>query len=199
MPDNIPIRISEHDAPFTPQRNPQRLAAPTSEPIALDSAPTTVSALPPTTVLATPTQSPVKPKAETKVRSPIDVESLPKPKTQAETRPATRAKLNDSLRSDDGALALALLAGRITVSPPSAAPDKFVLQLAAYATLSTAQARRDSLHQAGINNAFVESGLVNGKPQYRLRVGPFAAREAAQQAQAQLRTLGYNNGFIAAQ
>ena len=50
-----------------------------------------------------------------------------------------------------------------------------------------------------MTNAFVEQANIGGKQQYRLRVGPFPSREAAQAAQARLRTLGYDNGFIAAQ
>lgn len=74
-----------------------------------------------------------------------------------------------------------------------------MLQVASYTTQADAQARRGKLHQAGVTNAFVEQASINGKQQYRLRVGPFPSREAAQAAQARLRTLGYDNGFIAAQ
>lgn len=80
-----------------------------------------------------------------------------------------------------------------------AANGNFVLQVASYTTQADAQARRGKLHQAGVTNAFVEQASINGKQQYRLRVGPFPSREAAQAAQARLRTLGYDNGFIAAQ
>ena len=88
-------------------------------------------------------------------------------------------------------------------TPPAAKPaatkGNFVLQVAAYTTSDDAQSRRSKLHQAGVTNAFVEQANIGGKQQYRLRVGPFPSREAAQAAQARLRTLGYDNGFIAAQ
>ena len=87
-------------------------------------------------------------------------------------------------------------------TPPAAKPaatkGNFV-QVAAYTTSDDAQSRRSKLHQAGVTNAFVEQANIGGKQQYRLRVGPFPSREAAQAAQARLRTLGYDNGFIAAQ
>ena len=40
---------------------------------------------------------------------------------------------------------------------------------------------------------------VNGKQKYRVRVGPFPSREAAQAAQTRLRTLGFGGAFIASQ
>jgi DedD protein len=131
--------------------------------------------------------------------------------TRAETKPETKpaAKPEPAPRSDDGSRALALLEGRnVAASPAKPTPDtraaadakgNFVLQIAAYTTQADAQARRDKLHGAGVTNAFVQEASVGGKQQYRLRVGPFPSREAAQAAQARLRTLGYDNGFIAAQ
>ena len=52
------------------------------------------------------------------------------------------------------------------------------------------------LRQAGVTDAYVESGQSNGRTVYRLRVGPFSSHEAAQAAQARLRALGYQNGLI---
>jgi len=134
--------------------------------------------------------------------TPPKPEVKPKPEP---AKPATPAKPDS--RSDDGARALALLEGRNAPasSPkpdapkPAASKGNFVLQIAAYTTSEDAQSRRGKLHQAGVTNAFVEQATINGKQQYRLRVGPFPSREAAQAAQARLRTLGYDNGFIAAQ
>jgi DedD protein len=56
-----------------------------------------------------------------------------------------------------------------------------------------------TLKSQGITNAFVEAVTVNGKQMFRLRVGPFTSRDAAQAAQTRLRTLGYSSGFIASQ
>ncbi|QIM49679.1 SPOR domain-containing protein [Pusillimonas sp. DMV24BSW_D] len=114
---------------------------------------------------------------------------------QAQQEPARNS------RSDDGAVALALLEGR---QPPGAGEGQtaqsdtgsFVLQIAAYTTEQDANARRDKLFEAGVTNAFVERAVSGGKPTYRLRVGPFPSREAAQAAQTRLRALGYDNGFI---
>lgn len=214
--DNIPIKVPERTTPFQPQVSEPQVAAPAEPPAsgATDPAavptPPAVNSVPPvasasgtpsttphTTQPATPPATPAVPPA-----TPPKPETKPKPEA---TKPTTPAK--PETRSDDGARALALLEGRSApasapkpeASKPAAAKGNFVLQIAAYTTSEDAQSRRGKLHQAGVTNAFVEQATINGKQQYRLRVGPFPSREAAQAAQARLRTLGYDNGFIAAQ
>jgi len=123
----------------------------------------------------------------------------PKPEAKPEPRHETRAKKGDSEpRTDDGSVAIALLEGRKPAqsAPAPAAHGNFVLQIASYTADKDAQSRREKLVAAGVTNAYVQTGTVNGKPTYRLRVGPFPTRDAAQAAQARLRALGYDNGFI---
>jgi DedD protein len=63
-----------------------------------------------------------------------------------------------------------------------------------------AQKQRNVLISAGLNNAFVDGPVdVNGRAKYRVRVGPFQSREAAQAAQTRLRTQGYGGAFITTQ
>jgi DedD protein len=63
-----------------------------------------------------------------------------------------------------------------------------------------AQTQKNKLLSAGVGNAFVDGPVdVGGKSRYRVRVGPFPSREAAQAAQTRLRTLGYDGAFIASQ
>ncbi|MDH0684634.1 SPOR domain-containing protein [Achromobacter animicus] len=212
--DNIPIKVPERNTPFQPLVSEPQAAAPTEPSAPTDPAavptppgvtsvppvaaasntpPATTHTTPPATQPATPAVPPV---------TPPKPEVKPKPEP---AKPATPPK--PETRSDDGARALALLEGRNapTSAPkpdtpkPAASKGNFVLQIAAYTTSEDAQSRRGKLHQAGVTNAFVEQATINGKQQYRLRVGPFPSREAAQAAQARLRTLGYDNGFIAAQ
>lgn len=108
---------------------------------------------------------------------------------KAATKPVTR--------TDDGSVAIALLQGR---QPPrntaSTQQGNFVLQIAAYTTEKDAIARRAKLLAAGVTDAYIETAVSGGKPTYRLRVGPFQTRDAAQAAQTRLRALGYENGFI---
>ncbi|WP_241144159.1 SPOR domain-containing protein [Achromobacter insuavis] len=217
--DNIPIKVPERNTPFQPQVSEPQANAPaapaqgatpgesstiptpppvTSGPQAsAPQAATPSTTTPPVTTPPATTPPAVTPPATvTPPRTPP-----PKPEPKPEPKPATP---KPETRSDDGARALALLEGRsapaATPAPkPQAAKGNFVLQIAAYTTSEVAQSRRDKLHQAGVTNAFVEQASIGGKQQYRLRVGPFPSREAAQAAQARLRTLGYDNGFIAAQ
>ncbi|MBP6017979.1 MAG: SPOR domain-containing protein [Burkholderiaceae bacterium] len=121
----------------------------------------------------------------------------PEPKPETPAKPV--AKPSGS-RTDDGSVALALLEGRSPAKPAAAASTggSFTLQIAAYTTDKDAQSRRDKLISSGVTNAYVENATVNDKSTYRLRVGPFPSRDAAQAAQARLRALGYDNSFISA-
>lgn len=125
--------------------------------------------------------------------------AAPSPAPQPLAKPEPAAPRSPQ-RTDDGSVAIALLEGR--APQQTAAPSEkgnFILQIAAYGTDKDAQARREKLVAAGVTNAYVEQAVLNGKPTYRLRVGPFPTREAAQAAQARLRALGYDNGFISTQ
>ena len=133
---------------------------------------------------------------------PAGVAYPPLADSLASSQPVPVAPKSPRHRSDDGARAIALLEGR---DPPPAAPSRptdkgnFILQIASYSVRGDADSRRETLHAAGLTNAFVQAATVGGREQFRLRVGPFPSRDAAQAAQARLRTLGYDNGFIAAQ
>jgi len=103
-------------------------------------------------------------------------------------------------RTDDGSVALALLEGRQPPSADSPPPNSFVLQIAAYASQQDAIARRDRLVQSGISDVRVETARINGRNTYRVRVGPFSTREAAQAAQTRIRALGdYEDAYITRQ
>lgn len=123
-----------------------------------------------------------------------------RPESKPEAKPKPESKPSANGRTDDGSVAIALLEGRQPPSrPPAATKGNFVVQIAAYTSQKDAQARRDSLVAAGVTNAYVESASPDGKSTYRLRVGPFPTREAAQAAQTRLRSLNYVNSFIATQ
>ncbi|RTZ47931.1 SPOR domain-containing protein [Candidimonas sp. SYP-B2681] len=122
----------------------------------------------------------------------------PAPKPKATEKPVAKPEPKPAAeRTDDGSVAIALLEGRTPSKPVKAASKgSFTLQIAAYTSDKDAQTRRERLVAAGVTNTYVENAVSGGKTTYRLRVGPFPTREAAQAAQARLRALGYDNGFI---
>lgn len=135
------------------------------------------------------------------------VESEPAPeKPEPQPEPVKPAEPE---RTDDGSVALALLEGRMppdelggqTANAQSATTQSgsFTVQVAAYSTKEGADQRRQQLGSAGVNNAFVESGAGAAGTTYRLRVGPFETRQAAEAALTRLRSLGYEDSFIRSQ
>lgn len=210
--NDIPIRIPDRNAPYQPQVSPPAVADAGSAATGTtpgDASGQTPATQPPATPPAPPDLSSVPPPepttsiAETELSKPPAV--TPPPATKSPATPAKPPAPPKTARDDDGARALALLEGRASAQAPARAAPKpatkgnFVLQIASYGGQTDAQSRRTKLHQAGVTNAFVEEASIGGKQQYRLRVGPFPSREAAQAAQARLRTLGYDNGFITGQ
>jgi len=188
----IPIKIPDRNAPFQPNLS--------------DAANVNTSVAPakptasPETVVAEVTPAPAKPEVKPRTEAPAKPEA---PKAQAPA-PAPAS------RSDDGARAVALLEGRPTAEsagPPGAATTpkaptrgNFVVQAMALDAAADAQTQKNKLLSAGVGNAFVDGPVdVGGKSRYRVRVGPFPSREAAQAAQTRLRTLGYDGAFIASQ
>ena len=149
----------------------------------------------------TPAAQPSRPDPEPKPAAQPAPEPAAKPEPKPEPKPKPQPKPADE-RTDDGSVAIALLEGRSPAASkpaPAASKGNFILQIAAYTTETDANARRDRLVSAGVTNTYVQQATSGGKPTYRLRVGPFPSREAAQAAQARLRALGYDNGFISAQ
>ena len=169
------------------------------------------------TVVAMQQPTPVAPGATTapaeQPKPPVQPPAAEQPKPVAEqpARPATQPstpppppRRDNNQRTDDGSVALALMEGRTPPSSNSASSSgsnnaqrgNFILQIAAYSSENDAQTRRRQLVNSGVTNAYVESTTSSGKTAYRLRVGPFPTREAAQAAQTRLRSLGYANSFI---
>ena len=203
----IPIKIPDRNAPFQPNLSDpvasNGASAPAPGASAAVAAPATTT--PPGTSALVPTP-PAKPEGKPRVDPAAPTKTDP-PKVEAAKPTPNSAPTN---RSDDGARAVALLEGRPTAessSPPGAvttpkAPTRgnFVVQAVSLDASADAQAQKNKLLAAGVGNAFVDGPVdVGGKARYRVRVGPFPSREAAQAAQTRLRTLGYDGAFIATQ
>lgn len=200
-PDVAVVNPSDYavDEPVLPDSTAQQAdpTAPVSDNELADTgdtlSPTTPE--PPTTETATPAETRSEPESR-----PEPARTEPKPEPAPEP---SKPKPADQ-RTDDGSVALALLEGR-TPPPvtqgasPASQQGKFVLQVAAYSTEADAQGRRTSLVNSGVTNAYVERAVSNNKTTYRLRVGSFPTRDAAQAAQARLRALGYDNSLLLTQ
>ena len=219
VPDNIAIRIPDRNSPFQPSLSEPPASEPDSGsggPVQDVAAPAAVAAAATASslVAAPPASSPSMsaPSPAAKAEPKPEPKPDPKVKPDAASKAEARAQANaPSSRTDDGARALALLEGRPTASatpptgsaPPAVKPQEkgnFVVQAASLDTAADAQGQRDKLTAAGLSNAFVDGPVaVNGKQKYRVRVGPFPSREAAQAAQTRLRTLGFGGAFIASQ
>jgi DedD protein len=202
---NIPIRIPDRQTPFHPNLSgPGGANAPAT---AGNVAPSNVS--PNTANNNVVEQNPVKPEANVK---PDSVNAADATKVAPPVKPTTPPSAvspppvapNAQQRRDESARALALLEGRSPVasapSPQAPVRGNFVVQAMSLDSSAEAQKQRNVLIAAGLNNAFVDGPVdVNGRPKYRVRVGPFQSREAAQAAQTRLRTQGYGGAFITTQ
>ncbi|MFZ4711655.1 MAG: SPOR domain-containing protein [Zwartia sp.] len=204
----IPIKIPDRNAPFQPNLSDPAASGSASASTTPGTAATvaTTTPTPPSASAVAPTP-PAKPEVKPRVDPSAPPAKADAPKVETAKPTPNPAPTN---RSDDGARAVALLEGRPTAessSPPGSvttpkAPTRgnFVVQAVSLDVSADAQAQKNKLLAAGVGNAFVDGPVdVGGKARYRVRVGPFPSREAAQAAQTRLRTLGYDGAFIATQ
>ncbi|UOD49379.1 SPOR domain-containing protein [Orrella daihaiensis] len=209
VPAGIEIAVPERNAAFNPQLSAPPTTDPSAESNAGVAATPETSGLPkeavgnvgvPSTDLTAGAPAAGKPAATTQPKPESKPESKPVAAQEAQSSPAPKAAAataaSEVAKPDQTAEALAILAGRQPSATASSATGSFVLQVASYGSDTEAKSRLDKLKTQGVSNAFVEPATVNGKQTFRLRVGPFDSRAAAQAAQARLRTLGYDNGFI---
>ncbi len=74
--------------------------------------------------------------------------------------------------------------------PPAARPDgRFLLQAGAFASAGSARAQADKARKAGVR-VYTETVKTAQGERTRVRIGPFATREAADQARAKLKLIG---------
>ena len=210
----IPIKIPDRNTPFQPNLSDPVVNTDVLTPISPGASPTVATTATTAITTTTPPSAPApgaaaSAKPEGKPR--VDPAAAP---TKTDPSKVEAAKIipnsAPTTRSDDGARAVALLEGRPTAEsagPPGTvttpkAPTRgnFVVQAMSLDASADAQAQKSKLLAAGVGNAFVDGPVdVGGKARYRVRVGPFPSREAAQAAQTRLRTLGYDGAFIATQ
>jgi len=216
--DKVTVRIPDRNSPFQPALSDTTVSA--SAPSQASGSSGTVEtpqALPSAEVAAAATSASAEPTPSTPVaksdNKPKVTEPKPVTNTPSTNQAASQKETKDTKkpRSDDGAKALALLEGRSNPSSPPGpgaansvpkAPTKgnFVVQAASLDSQADAQGQRDKLGASGVSNAFVDGPVeVSGRQKFRVRVGPFSSKEAAQAAQTRLRTLGFGGAYITTQ
>jgi len=78
---------------------------------------------------------------------------------------------------------------------PAAAGDSWVVQVVSLSNRANALALRDRLRKGGFATQ-VEQVLVGGETRYRVRVGPFLARDEAERVRAQIAERFAQNGRV---
>jgi DedD protein len=203
LPDDIPISIpgkpptpvavtapestpAQTPTPPQPQSSPSTAVAtvtPPANPTPAQVAPPQVHQTPPPRVVETPPARP-EPRPEPVRPEPAPVPTPPRVETPTPPpRPATEAS--------DAARARALLEGRPAVvasaSRQEPAKGAFVIQVGAYSTEARAGEVRDRLSGAGLK-AFTERVKTGQGDVYRVRVGPYSTREAADSAREKIKS-----------
>lgn len=82
---------------------------------------------------------------------------------------------------------------RVVSTPPAARPaarERTWLQIASFGDKDNARRLADRLERADLDDVKIERARVRGDRVYRVRIGPFAARESAERQAAQVRALG---------
>ena len=108
-----------------------------------------------------------------------------RPQSDADNRPDVLARLIDQVDSGSNARPAARQQSR-----------RFLVQVGAYSNVKSARAAVDRVAKAGFN-AYQETVKTSNGDWIRVRVGPFASREDAEQAQQALKRAGVTAALIA--
>ena len=108
-----------------------------------------------------------------------------RPQSDADNRPDVLARLIDQVDSGSNARPAARQQSR-----------RFLVQVGAYSNVKSARAAVDRVAKAGFN-AYQETVKTSNGDWIRVRVGPFASREDAEQAQQALKQAGVTAALIA--
>lgn len=140
-------------------------------------------------VLAAPSQ------ADTSAATAV---SIPVPPVPIQRAPAPAKRVEPPALSEEQR-ALAILQGK-SVPPapsPSVPPAKhsFAIQVAALATQEKIDELRNKLSAAGIKS-YTQKVATEAGERTRIRVGPFASREAAEKTRVQIAKLGLNATLV---
>lgn len=187
--DTVPIQIPSEKTPFTP-----RLPLPPVPDPAPVVAPDTPAG---SSVPTLPQKDPAPAGPEPAAKAP-DTATASKDKSSDKgtdkepVKPAASAA-SKATKDAEAQRAKDLLEGRATASAKPA--GKYLVQAAALRNEAAAREMAAKLKQAGLPS-FTERVHVSDGPRWRVRVGPYATRDEAEQARVRLRELGSNADLI---
>jgi cell division protein FtsN len=92
----------------------------------------------------------------------------------------------------------AILAGQPVSSAPAADSLSFQVQAGAYGSQAEAEQQRAKLAMMGLE-AHIQERDVNGRTMYRVRIGPFAQRDAAEEIRVRLQGAGIDSALVRVQ
>jgi DedD protein len=107
-------------------------------------------------------------------------------------KPTDAARAGGAAKSADAAKAPA----QSKTPPASADTGRFALQVGAYASPGSARGQADKARKAGVR-VYTETVKTAQGERTRVRVGPFATREAADEARAKLKLIGVDSAVVA--
>ena len=203
--DDIALQIPDRDTPFEgrrgvpdPARGPLR-AAPEPTPAVVE-APPTVAAEPAITAPAEKTGEPPVAKSQSTTKATEkQAEKSPErpPEKQSEKQSEKQPeKQSATIASADDPRALAALEGKSAVPAAEPAGDRsYAVQVAAFSAADKARGLRDQLVSNGLRS-YTESVSTAQGQRTRVRLGPFASRDAADRAKQKLKTMKLDGSVV---
>lgn len=154
-----------------------------------------------------PSKVPAATKPEVKLVLPPNVKPVQKTEVKTDTRTEAKTDTKTDTKppvADEAARARALLNGT-GAQPPvpasaateeNASSERFIVQVGAFADVAKAREARLKVEGAGLKTYTQMAETTAGK-RVRVRVGPFATRDAADKAASKIKTLGLPAAILA--
>ena len=202
--DDIDLQIPSRDTPFEGRRG---VPDPGKAPLRPSAAPNAMTEAPaPATARADASPQPVEPApvvaersveaADKPVDKPVDAPAKAPvvPKVAAVEKPASVVDKPAAPVRDDPR-AIAALEGKAEPATESSGSKTYAVQIAAFSAADKARGLRDQLVASGLRS-YTESVSTTQGLRTRVRLGPFATREAADQAKQKLRTMKLDGSVV---
>ncbi len=198
--DDIGLQIPDRDAPFEGRRG---VPDPAKSPLrASGELPTTTPAAPAADSLALAVPDTAAPTPEKPAEKPMEAAPVPKaaapvakPVEKVPDKPVEKARSTSTAQPADDPRALAALEGK--TEPPASGTDnrQYAVQIAAFSSTDRAKGLRDQLVANGLKS-YVESVSTAQGMRTRVRLGPFASRDAADHAKQKLKTMKLDGSVV---